>query len=496
MEAGTARLQELTTGHGSGASASASTVAFGIFLAVTTAGLAGAGGRLFPAIYVGAAVMAGLVAYYRAPTRFVVFVFALWFFSPFVRRVVDLHHGFQPASLVLAAPVAVTTIAALTLLYRARELRGTIMYPFLLTLAGVAYGYFIGLLKVGVLPATYALLTWLGPLSLSMHLILNWRTLPALRKAFLDFLQWAVPVIGAYGIYQTVSLPAWDRYWMVAANVASIGMPVPFGFRAFGTLNSPGPYAVVLLVGILFLLGSARRGMVISLSLAVLSLMLTRTRSGWVALVVGLLVIQFMGPSRRMGRNWFFLLLMAAVATPVLSLDVFRESITRRIASFASLEADNSVRQRLVMTGAAAQAISIRAEGEGLGSKGGGTKLVGSAEEQTASIDNGLLELFMVLGWPGGSLVMLGLLGQLFTLARFRDARHDAFANSARAAVWALLSVLLIGDIFSGAVGAMFWGAYGFACCAHAFNFAKGKGLRSRQLAREFGVQAPAALSA
>jgi hypothetical protein len=90
-------------------------------------------------------------------------------------------------------------------------------------------------------------------------------------------------------------------------------------------------------------------------------------------------------------------------------------------------------------------------------------------------------------------MAMLALVGQLMTLARFRDSRQDAFANTARAAFWAFLSVLLIGDIFSGAVGAMFWGAYGFACSTHAYNFAVGAGLRSRQLAREFGVSAPTA---
>jgi hypothetical protein len=149
------------------------------------------------------------------------------------------------------------------------------------------------------------------------------------------------------------------------------------------------------------------------------------------------------------------------------------------------------VRQRLVLSNLATQALGARAEGEGLGATGGGTKL-GSVQGRQASIDNGFLEVFYVLGWPGGSLVMLGLLGQLITLARFRDSREDAFANSARAVFWALLSVLFIGDIFSGAIGAMYWSAYGFACSAHAYNFATGKGLRSRQIARQFHGRAPA----
>ena len=485
MEAATARPLVAPAGRGSGAKASLATVALVLFLAVTLAGLAGVGGGLFPAVYVGAATVAALAAYYRAPTRYPVFVFALWFFTPFVRRVVDLHHGFQPASLMLVAPTIATLVSGLTLLYRARELRGSLLYPFTLTLGGVFYAYFVGVLKVGTIPATYALLTWLAPIAFSMHLILHWRIFPALRESFLNFIQWALPVVASYGLYQVAMLPAWDRYWMEVADVESIGAPVRFGFRAFGSLNAPGPYSVVLLIGMIFLMSAARRGMVISLTLGLMSMLLTRTRATWVALVVGLLVVQFMGPVRRMGRNWLFLIFMVAMAMPVMSLDVFRDTIFTRLASFANLSTDNSVRQRLIMTSASTQVIGAVAEGEGLGATGGATKL-GSASGRQASIDNGFLEVFYVLGWPGGSLVMLGLLGQLLVLARFRDSRVDTFANAARACFWALLSVLFIGDIFSGAIGVMFWGAYGFACSAHAYNYATGKGLRSQQLARDF----------
>lgn len=474
---------------------SASTVALLFFVLVTCVGIAGVGGGLFPVFYVGAAVVAALVAYYRAPTRYVSFVFALWFFTPFVRRVFDYRHGFTPASLILVAPTLATLVAILTAFYRARELRGTMLYPFILTVTGVGYAYFIGVLKVGFMPATYALLTWLAPISFSMHLILSWRIFPALRESFLSFLQWAVPVVAAYGIVQVWVLPAWDKYWMLAADLGSIGAAVPFGFRIFGTLNSPGTYAIALLVGMLYLLGTSRRGMVVALSLAFVSLLLTRTRSSWVALLVGILVIQFMGPVRRMARNWLFLLFILALAVPVMSLDVFRDSIFARIASFTSLSEDNSVQTRLMLSNIAVQNISATAEGEGLGATGGGTKLGGEIGRQ-ASIDNGLLEVFYVLGWPGGAMVALGLIGHLLTLARFRDSREDAFANAARACFWALLSTLVIGDIFSGAIGVLFWGAYGFACSAHAYNYAMGKGLRSRQVALEFAGRQPAAVGA
>lgn len=486
----TARPLAALTSTSSG-KASASTVAFVVFALVTAAGLTGAGGGLFPIFYVTAAVVAALVAYYKEPTRYVSFVFVLWFFTPWVRRISDYHHGFHPANLILVAPTVATMVSMLTLFYRSRELRGSLLSPFVFSLSGVIYAYLIGILKVGAFPATYALITWLGPISLSMHLILNWRIFPALRNSFLTTMQWCTPILAGYAIYQVVRMPAWDRFWLESAEVYSIGLPVPFGFRAFGTMNSPGPFSVAVLIGMLFMLGSARRGMTLTLGLGLVGILLTRTRSAWVALLIGVLVVQFMGPVRRIVRNWAILFMMLLLALPVLSLNAFRESISSRFASFANLDEDSSVKQRLLLSNLATQAIGARAEGEGLGATGGGTKL-GTATGRQASIDNGFLEIFYVLGWPGGSLIMVGLIGQLLTLARFRDSRYDAFANSARACVWALLSVLLIGDIFSGSVGAMFWGAYGFACCAHAYNYATGKGLRSREIAREFAVRQPA----
>jgi hypothetical protein len=489
----TARVVTPMADRGGGTRVSVSTVTLILFVAVTLLGVAGVGGRLFAPVFVGAAAVTGLTAYYRAPTRYIAFVYALWFFTPWVRRMVDMRYGFQPASFVLMAPVVVTLIALLTLAYRARELRGALMYPFVFTLVGVGYAYFVGVLKNGMLPATYALLTWIGPIAFGMHLILNWRIFPALRKAFLDFLQWAVPILGAYGIYQVIVLPRWDRLWMIAADLGSIGPPVPFGFRAFGTMNSPGPFSVVLMMGILFLLGTARRGMTLSLTLAFLSLLLTRVRSAWVAVAIGLVVVQLFGPLRRTVRNWVFVLLMAGIALPVLSLDVFRESIAARLLSLTNLEDDSSVRTRIMLSQLAVQSIGARAEGEGLGGTGGGTKLLPTGVEKQVSIDNGFLEVFYVMGWPGGCLIMLGLIGQLLTLARFRDSRGDPFSTSALATVWALLAVLLIGDIFSGSTGAVFWGAYGFACSAHAYNYSIGRGLRSQQLVREFGAGTPSA---
>jgi hypothetical protein len=310
---------------------------------------------------------------------------------------------------------------------------------------------------------------------------------PVLRETLLDFMQWALPILAGYGIYQLVRPPVWDTTWMQAAEVWSIGAPVPFGFRIFGTMNTPGPYAVALVVGMLYLLASGRRAAALILPVCLVALMLTRVRSSWVALLAGLLVVQFLGPLRKSARNWVVLALMLLLSVPLLSLDVFRDTISRRLQSFASISQDDSFKQRVIFSAATARVIAEQAEGEGLGATGGSTKLQGTG--RAASIDNGFLEVFYTLGWPGGAFLVIGLLGHLVGLARYRDAREDSFANGARASFWGVISVLLLGDIFSGSIGTMFWGALGFASCAHAYNFATGRALRSQQVARELAAR-------
>ncbi|WP_155288695.1 hypothetical protein [Rhodococcoides fascians] len=52
--------------------------------------------------------------------------------------------------------------------------------------------------------------------------------------------------IGSYGIIQFFFLPYWDRAWMIASKLNSIGAPLPEQVRVFGTTESPGPFAIVL----------------------------------------------------------------------------------------------------------------------------------------------------------------------------------------------------------------------------------------------------------
>ncbi|WP_126890158.1 O-antigen ligase family protein [Curtobacterium sp. HSID17257] len=60
----------------------------------------------------------------------------------------------------------------------------------------------------------------------------------------------ALPVLGvlsgAYGLFQFYYLPSWDKSWMLASGLRSIGQAIPMQVRIFGPSEAPGPYAFLL----------------------------------------------------------------------------------------------------------------------------------------------------------------------------------------------------------------------------------------------------------
>ncbi len=81
-----------------------SSVAVGLFVLATLAMLTGLGGRAANFAYVGLAVLVGGVLIQRSPVMYSSFSLWLWFLTPFVRRVLDYRHGWNPTNVVLLAP--------------------------------------------------------------------------------------------------------------------------------------------------------------------------------------------------------------------------------------------------------------------------------------------------------------------------------------------------------------------------------------------------------
>lgn len=448
------------------------TFAVATFVLVTLAGLAGAGGRVFGPLWALLAAFTAFTLVSRAPAGFLAFTVSLWFYTPLVRRVIDFHHGFQPTNLALAAPVLASTVALITVFRFARELRGVLFAPALLVIAAVTYGFLVGALRNGLVPALYAYLTWLSPAMIGLHTALHWRRYPQMRDAFLRTLAWGLAPAALYGIVQFTVLLPWDRYWMIATDLQSIGRPEPYSVRVFGSMTMPGTFAVVMEVGLLLLLSAEVRGRLPALVLGFIGLLLSRIRTAWLGFVFGLVLQLVTQPVRRLPRNWITLAVMALLSLPVITIPRIREGITDRIASITSGGDDSSVRSRVLVARAGYQLVLDYAEGAGLGATGSAVTARGRGGIR--NFENGLLEVFYLFGWPGGLLFFLGMFGIVVQGMRLADARFDPFANAVRSGAAALLASLLISEIFTGAPGTLFWVLIGFGVSAHAHNLASG----------------------
>ena len=476
----------------SGVTTARATIA--LFIGVTVLLLAGVGGRLASIVYVLIAAVTGLILIFRSPPTYASFTLWLWFVTPFIRRVLDLRHGWNPTNPSLLAPPVVSMLGLLLLTRYGRELRGMLFAPFLLVLTALAYGYFVGIINSSLFAASYSLLTWLAPITFGIFLAASWRSYPELMVSVRRAYAIALPLLAAYGVYQFLRLPIWDSTWMRNAELRSLGPPLPLLMRVFGTLNAPGPYAAFLLSGMIVLLPSKGWLRFPAIAIGALALLLTRTRAVWIAFIIGLIVSQFSQPIIRLPKRTLTMLVIALLALPFAATPQFKNTILPRLNTLTNLRSDNSFIKRVEFSQGTANGIVESAEGNGLGTTGGAVKLRGN--QGVRSLDNGFLEVFYVLGWPGGSLFFLGICALVIQAFRFAEPRKDSFANSARATSIALISVLPIGDVFTGPTGTFLWSMVGLGIAAHTYHVTTGRALRLQAFQAQMLAQPAAAGSA
>jgi hypothetical protein len=458
-----------------------------------TIALAGGGGRALTVTYPLGCVAVAAFAYVRSPATYVGFVFWSWLLTPFLRRVFDLRFGYHPASLLLVGPVLATAVAGFTLLRRAQGLRGSTYVPFLLALFALLYAYTVGLIQQPAVAATYDLLNWSAPLLFGLHVALEWRRFPRWRSVFTNVALWGMVVTAAYGLYQFIDPPAWDRVWVYNAEMYSVGLPVPFLIRVFSTMNAPASFAAFLIFAALIGLPAPQRWKFLALSLGLTMLLLTKTRSAWAAFLVGALVLQLRQPLRTLPRQWIALAVVLLLAAPAITHPRVLKAVSGRAASLSKLEEDRSYRERRQITHYAVQQLERNPAGQGLGQIGSAGKLTTNGRKgSVTALDSGALEVFSVMGWMGGALFTLAMVGLLIPIAGERRARRDAVTNGAAAAVVALLAASFFGNVFNGVAGVMFWSAVGLATAGRTYALALEQ---SRRAAATPGVPISPALA-
>jgi hypothetical protein len=407
---------------------------------------------LFPA----ATVIAGLVLYFRSQAGYLSFTLFIWFVSPFVRRIIDLKAGWVDPSPVLLAPLLVTLISGLSLplLFRVNS---KFRCPYVLALGALLFGLGVSLLRSGTAGVTVPLLNFLAPILLGAHIISNWRHCRRLSEAFDRTIIGGVLVMGIYGIVQYQLAPAWDTNWMIDVDNPAFGTAEPLGIRVFSTLNSPIPFGIVMMVGLLIL--TNRRGWAGALvpCIGYLAFGLSLARTAWLGWATGALVLICVSKLART-RLTISIAVGAIVIAVFSSANPITDVISKRAQSFAAPKDDFSLNVRLAAYEEYLDALLADPFGQGVGSRGYDIDTrVGFGPH-----DSAILEIFRCLGWFGGGTYLLASILLVFHAAL--AAKYKAPALEAYGAIAVgLIPAALFVSVFLSVSGVVIWAVLSLA---------------------------------
>lgn len=383
------------------------------------------------------------------------FVLWTWFLASFVRRVIDYQLGsFTPPgmSITLLTPFAVSSIAVLDIPRYGGLLLKRRFAPYLLCLCGIAYASILSFAWVSPMAATVALLNWIPPLLIGFHLLVNWRSYPRYRRVAQRTFTWCMLVIGLYGIAQFFLVPPWDAFWMIESEMNSIGHPYPMEIRIFGTLDSPGPFATVMLTGVILLFSRTTLFSLLSAVPGYVSFLLCMVRGAWLGWVIalGTLIVRLKGTARL--RLVAFAGGVALLAVPlILTLGPIGEVTGSRMSTLTDVQSDGSFQERMNLYTETLWVALTSPMGHGLGSRG---------------IDSGVVEMLWEFGWLGTTLYVFGL----YLILRNAMKSTDTFAIAALAVVLSLLFQLLAANQFAQVTGVILWSMLSLAAASHFYE--------------------------
>jgi hypothetical protein len=427
---------------------------------------------LFPAAALGVAAL----LYRLGPGPFIGFAWWMWQVSPGIRRYVDYQlGGWEAQSPMSLTPFLVSAIAVFGVLRRLPDLRRREYLPWIGALLCVMYGTFVGVLRIGLMPAVHATIAWFIPLCFGLYTALEWRRYPELQASMRRAFLYGSIVLAVYGCYQFVNPPMWDRVWMVSSGMYSVGRAFPFEVRVFSLVNAPLPFATILVAGLFIALSGRGLPRVLSLSVGVIALLLSLVRSVWIAGTLGFLFYLY-SVSVRAARKFVFAGILSLLVIGVVPFFVPEDIsaptlkiLEKRFLTFTEIGQDVSYKDRASFMDNISGVVLDEPLGYGLGSTGVSSTLA-AAGDGIRDFDNGVFAVLYTLGWFGG----VGLLGcaiaVMVTIMPRRENMDDTMAKSARAIAATSLILTAGSNVFEGVSAAILWSALGLVVASHRWH--------------------------
>src|SRR6185312_15877863 len=150
-------------------------------------------------------------------------------------------------------------------------------------------------------------------------------------------------------------------------HMGSLGLPLPFQIRVFGTMNSPASLAYYLEALILITLTLRSPIRWLNVALGSTALAVTLVRSAWLGLAAGLVLLLAMAPLRVRAALMVALGATVLMSPVMLSNPRIEKYVADRFATLADVGQDKSFSDRFAGYADAWQELSARPLGEGLG---------------------------------------------------------------------------------------------------------------------------------
>jgi hypothetical protein len=419
-------------------------------------------------VYPVAALVTAIFLYLRHPILYIGFTWWIWFLSALIARLVDLRVGWDPTRQMLVAPylVVFVTIATLFRYLPSAHRQGGL--PFILTFAGIFYGFLIGLVYNQPVPVARSLLDWLTPLLFAFHLFINWRDYPSYRQNIQRTFLWCVLITGAYGVYQFVVAPEWDRFWLIESEqFTSAGDPIPYGMRVWSTMHSPGPFANVMQAGLLLLFTTSGPLNFPASAVGYLSFLFSQVRTCWGGWLLGMFMIFGSVKPRIQMRLFITIFVMVMCVVPLLTIQPFSEIVATRFESFSNIQEDQSYKDRSKSYDRNLGIALSNTLGNGFGN-------IWKVDEKTGKlevfvIDSGILDMFFTLGWLGAIPYLGGLILIIITVSKYTEVRFDSFMSGARAIALSSCAQLIGYSAMIGLSGMILWSFLAIVMAGHKY---------------------------
>jgi hypothetical protein len=392
-----------------------------------------------------------LILYYRNRQAYMSFILAVWFFIPLLRRLVDYRAGWVDPNPMLLAAYSTSLIVPLIRLPAFLKTNLQRSFPFLLCLVGIAFGSVSGIFAYHLTSVVHDFANWLTPIAFAAFLVLEQEDNEDYLVALERWLPLWLVLSAAYTILQFVLAFPWDMAWLTNLDAPSMGVPEPFGFRAFGNLNSAGTAAFVFSTGALYVLNLKRWWRLPVFGLITVALLTTQVRAGWLALAIGFFISLVKLPRRTVQP--LLVLIVLGVGASIVGLEGDAAVITDRIHSFTEAKNDDSANGRLQGLQVAWNDLETHPFGHGLGVPEDIFNISGSF----SLLDSFPVHLFVTFGWLGGAAYLAGLLSMLLpVLGGILHSRSRRYLLTAIPAV-ALCSIFLLGSVTVALSGMLVW---------------------------------------